>query len=163
MIKKITFIFVCMAAIGANRCMAQSNDSQTITNWGQSIQGVQLAIVMTTNVFSVGSSAVATFVITNSSANTITVTVPVSIVNSDVVLINDTGKIYDLTPHIGAIRMLSAHRQLNPSEEDVESLSVTFGENIEPGDYTLKATRTFTLNEKEYTLESNSIKVTIVK
>jgi hypothetical protein len=52
---------------------------------------------------------------------------------------------------------------INPGEEKSEFIPITIGENIEPGDYTLKATRTFTLNDSDFTLESNSIRVTIIK
>jgi hypothetical protein len=37
---------------------------------------------------------------------------------------------------------------INPGDEKSESIPVTFGENIELGDYTLIATRTFTLNDR---------------
>jgi hypothetical protein len=52
---------------------------------------------MTTNAFPAGSSAVVTFVITNSSANTITAATSASILDSGVVLTNDAGDFYNLT------------------------------------------------------------------
>jgi len=161
--KKIALILICIVAVGANMCLAQSNDSQTTANLGESLRGIQLSIVMMTNVFPVHSTAVVTFITKNSSPNIITVTEPASIVNSDVLLISDTGKLYDLTPSAGEIRILSALRQLNPGGEDTDSLSVTFPENIEPGDYMLKATRKFQMNGNDFTIESNPIKIRIIK
>jgi hypothetical protein len=57
---------------------------------------------------------------------------------------------------------------INPGEEKSESIPVTFGvtrfgDAVEPGDYTLKAKRTFSSSDGNFTLESNSIKVKIIK
>jgi hypothetical protein len=159
--KKFVFtILIYTLAVEVKSCIAQ--DSQTITNWCEAVQGVQLSITMTNNVFDVGSHSVVASVTKNSSTNTIIVDMSAPTVNFDVLLTNDTGKLY----HVTTPMMIRGPRKLvaiQPGEESVESIPVTFGENIEPGDYTLKATRTFTLNDKEFTLESNSIKVKVIK
>jgi hypothetical protein len=163
MIKKIAFVLVIL---GANRCVAQSNDLQVITNWGQNVQGVQFAVTVTTNVFKFGSSSVVTFVTKNFSTNTITVFVPASMSGSDVILTNDTGKLYHIISHPknkNADALLSGLAPIDPGAEVVESIPVTFGENIEPGDYDLKATRHFSSGKVDFTLESNLIKLRIVK
>src|ERR1035437_394502 len=153
-----TFSIICtiilMAAVGANLCVAQANDSQAITNWGQIVQGVQLAITMTNSVFQVGSSSAVESVTTNSSTNTIIVDISAPTMNFGVLLTNDTGKSCRVTPRL-AIREPGRPVTISPGGELSESIPVIFGKNIEPGDYTLKATRTFTLNDKEFTLESN--------
>jgi hypothetical protein len=156
------FSIICAAVLAASQCVAQSNNSQIAANWGQSIQGVQLAIMMTNGVFQVGSSSSIVSVTENSSTNAIIVDMSAPTVNFDVLLTNDTGKLY----HVTTPMMIRGPRKLvaiQPGEKSVESIPVTFREEIEPGDYTLKATRTFTSNDGDFTLESNSIKVQIIK
>jgi hypothetical protein len=152
MIKKLVLISLCVLAINSVRA----------ADWGQSVQGVQLAITMTNSVFQVGSSSAVASVTTNSSTNTIIVDISAPTIHFDVLLTNDTGKLYHITTRMD-IREPGRLIMINPGEEQNESIPVTFGENIEPGDYTLKATRKFTLNGGKFTLESNSIKVTIIK
>jgi hypothetical protein len=50
---------------------------------------------------------------------------------------------------------------LKPGEERIDNIPVTFGENIDPGNYTLKATRSFTVKGEEVKLVSNLLKVQI--
>ena len=150
--KKI--LLLCVAAV----CTVHASNSQAITNWGNSVQGVQLAITMTNSVFQVGSSSTVESVTTNSSTNTITVDISAPTMNLGVFLTNDTGKSY----HVTTPMMIRGPRQLvkiKPGEESAESIPVTFGENIEPGDYTLKATRHFSMNGKDFELVSNLLKV----
>jgi len=37
---------ICVAFFGVSICIAQSNGSQTITNWGENVNGVQLSIAL---------------------------------------------------------------------------------------------------------------------
>ncbi|HEY5043670.1 MAG TPA: hypothetical protein VIK53_16985 [Verrucomicrobiae bacterium] len=165
--KKIALVSIWIAILGVSQCVAQSNNSQIAANWGQSVQGVQLMITMTNRVFQIGSSSVVTSVTRNSSTNAITIDVSAPTVEFDVLLKSETGKLYHITTPL-KIRELSKPVMINPGEEKSESIPVTFGvtrfgDAVEPGDYMLKATRPFVLNDKEYTVESNSIKVKIVK
>jgi hypothetical protein len=161
--KIITLITVWTVTAGIGQCMAQSSNSQTITNWGQSVQGVQLAISMTNNVFRVGSSSVVESVITNSSVSIITVFGTIPEANSDVVLTSGTGKLYHVTELPGSFSYRLKRKAIQVREQQVESIRITFGENIEAGDYTIKAIRKFSLSDRDFTLESNSIKVQIIK
>jgi hypothetical protein len=161
--KIITLITIWTISAGIGQCMAQSSNSQAITHWGQSVQGVQLAITMTNNVFQVGSSSVVESVITNSSASFITVFETIPEANSDVVLTSDTGMLYHVTKLPGSFSYRLKSKAIQVGEQQVESIRVTFGDNIEAGDYTIKAIRKFSLSDRDFTLESNSIKVTILK
>jgi hypothetical protein len=161
------FSVICAAILTANQCVAQSNNSQMAANWGQSVQGVQLEITMTNSVYQVGSSSVVASVTRNSSENAITIDISAPTVNYDVLLTSETGKLYHITTPL-KIRELTKLVMINHGEEKSESIPVTFGvtrfgDAVEPGEYMLKATRKFVLNDKEYTLESNSLKVQIVK
>jgi len=84
MIKKLVLISLCVLAINSVRA----------ADWGQSVQGVQLAITMTNSVFQVGSSSAVASVTTNSSTNTIIVDISAPTIHFDVLLTNDTGKLY---------------------------------------------------------------------
>jgi hypothetical protein len=158
---------IALLGLAVVSARAGSDSDQQATNWGNSVQGVQLSITMTNNVFQVGSSSAADSVITNSSTNAITVDISAPTIDFDVLLISDTGKLYDITTPL-KIRELSIPVMINPGEEKSESIPVTFGATrfgnaVEPGDYTLKAKRTFSSSDGKFTLESNSIKVTITK
>ena len=160
MVKTIILISICLAAIEANMCLAQSNNSQTITNWGKSVQGVQLSITLSNRIFQVGSSPTVAAVIRNSSTNDITL-LDVG-VNGNVLLTNNTGKSYNIVKPV-TILYPTRFVTIKPGEERDESIWVTFGEDIEPGDYTLKAARTFGLNHRNFRLESNSINVKVIR
>src|ERR1035437_1649887 len=158
MIKKMMLLSICMFGIGVSLCDAQGGDFTT-TNWGESIQGIQLSIKITTNVFKAGSSATFTAVTRNSSANFITVDATLPVTSFDVILTNNTGEHYHIIKTPSAIGYPTLLKTINHGEESTESIPMTFGETrfgniVEPGDYTLKATRKFTLNDKEYTVES---------
>jgi hypothetical protein len=135
---------------------------ETNINWGKSVQGVQLSITMTNNVFQISSSSTVESVITNSSTNAITVDISAPTIHFGVYLTNDTGKSYHVTPLL-KIREPGRLVTINPDGEQSESIPVIFEDNIEPGNYTLKAKRTFSSSDGNFTLESNSIKVTIIK
>jgi hypothetical protein len=53
--------------------------------------------------------------------------------------------------------------RIEPGRENIAPMSVTFREEIKPGDYTLKATRNFSSSGGDFTVESNSIKVKVMK
>jgi hypothetical protein len=152
MIKKLVLISLCVLAVLSAKA----------ADWGGSVQGIRLSITTTNNVLKIATSTSIESVIKNSSTNAITVDVLAPTIYFDVLLTSDTGKLYHITTPL-EIRGPGRLVAINPGEELNESIPVTFGNNIEPGDYTLKATRTFTLNDKEFTLESNSIKVKIIK
>ena len=161
---------VCVVVFGAGACAAQSNDSQTVTNWGESVQGVQLSISITTNVFRVGSSATIASVIRNLSTNDITVDESDPTISFDVLLIDGTGILYHAIPMTPFYR-LRLMRQLvtiKAGEESVESIPVILGkafsgETVEHGDFTLKAMRHFSTSESSFALKSSPIKVRIIK
>jgi hypothetical protein len=149
-----TLLLLCFAAVFT----VQAGNSQTITNWGESVQGVQLSITVTNSVFRVGSSAAVASVTKNSSTNVIVVDIFAPTVVFDLLLTSDTGKLYHVTTPM-KIRGPRQLVEIKPGEESAESIPMTFGENIEPGDYTLKATRHFSMHGKDFELVSNFLKV----
>lgn len=168
----IVLISICMIFMAMNRGLAQSIDSQAITNWGRSVQGVQMAIVTTNDMFQAGSSAVIESLIKNSSTNIITVLDTIRGEYSDAVLVSDTGKCYHVTTRTLTFGYRFGRRAVQIGGQKVEPIALTFGKDIEAGDYKLKAMRkfnmggkkfTFVTDGKEFTLESNSIKVKVVK
>ena len=155
------------------RTQAQSTNHPEATDWGKSVQGVQLSITMTNNVFQAGSSTTVESVTKNSSTNDIVVDTFAPTAVFDVLLKNSAGKTYHVTtptPIIGPSHFVT----IKPGEESAESIPVTFGKTrfgdiVDPGDYTLRATRHFSSSKEDYIhggdgafmLESNLIKVQI--
>src|ERR1700679_2491016 len=116
---------------------------------------------MTKSIFRVGSSTTVMSITKNSSTNNISVETSFPTISFDVLLANDTGKLYHVTTKLLRIRGMAQYALIKPGEESVESIPVTFGQDIESGGYTLKASREFTSSEGHFTLESNSLKVRI--
>ena len=157
--KKI--LLPCFAAVFT----VQASNSQTITNWGESVQGVQLAITVTNSVFQIGSQATVLSVTKNFSTEVVKVDISAPTINFDVILTSSTGKLYHITTPTN-IGYPTIFRTINPGEERAESIPVTFGktrfgDTVEPGDYTLKATRHFSMNGKDFELVSNLLKVQV--
>ena len=171
MIRTFATMSICVIiTLGANLSLAQNN-TVGAASWGDSVQDVQLSIAMTNKVYQIGSSAIVQSVTKNSSTNVVAVDVSFPLASFDVALTNSAGKLYHVVSTPAAIAYPTVLKTLNPGEESAESIPVTFGENIEPGDYFLRATRHFGLSEASdihsregmFTLESNSIKVQIIK
>jgi hypothetical protein len=118
---------------------------------------------VTNNIFRVGFSAVLESVIKNSSVSFITVLETLPGANSDAVLKSNDGKLYHVTTLPSSIGYRFKLRAIQIGEQKFEPLQVTFKGEIEPGDYTLKAIRKFSLNGKDFTLESNLTKLKIIK
>ena len=159
---RIILISLCVINFGASACIAQTNGPQTIANWGEGVQDVQMAITMTNNVVEPGSEIPLLTVIKNSSTNVITVQEIDMPGDFYVALTGSAGERYDLIQLPIIVRSVS-FRPINPGEQEVRTLPVTFGKNIKPGDYTLQATRWFWVESRAYQfkLVSNSLKVRI--
>ena len=173
--KRIILILSAIVILGlvVVPARAGSDSDQAATNWGKSVQGVQLSIVMATNVFQVGSSTTVEAVTTNSSTNDIVVDIFAPTIVFDVLLTNSAGKTYHVTTPM-PIRGPRHFVTIKPGEKSTESIPVTFGktrfgDSVEPGNYTLRATRHFSSSKEDYihggegafSLESNLIKVQI--
>ncbi len=166
---------ITLLGLAVASARAGSDSDQGATNWGKSVQGVQLSITMATNVLKLGSSTTVEAVTKNSSTNDIVVDMFPPTMVFDVLLIDSAGKSYHATTPtviMGPLLFVT----VKPGAESSESIPVTFGmtrfgDTVEPGDYTLFATRHFGFNQEDFihlgnrlfALESNSIKVTIIK
>lgn len=162
MIKKL-FKVICLVVLGTNLCMAQSIDQPNATNWGKSVQGVQLSITMTmtnSSAIEAGASFTLMAVIKNSSTNAVRVEYTALPSDYDILLISGAGKTYHLIIPPLQLR-LNTSLAINPGEQDVRIIPVTIRKNTEPGDYTLQAVRDFYIGETTLRLESNSLKVQI--
>jgi hypothetical protein len=136
------FIAACLTGLAWSICYAQPNTFQTITNWGESLNGVHLSINVSTNVIDIGSTAFISAKIQNSSTNTVSMIERNPLTEFDITLSSNSGKKYNLTPDI---RNMPVRRSftvnLNPGEVQDWRIPVSFGKAIEPGDYLLKAKR----------------------
>ncbi len=141
---------------------AQANGPTEAVEWGKSAQGVQLSIAMTNSVFMTPSSTMVTAATTNSSANEIRIDISFPTVIFDLLLTNNAGKIYHVTTPLN-IRGPRRIVTLKPGERRVDFIPTTFPANIELGDYTLTATRSFTFKDETFRLFSNGLRVQMVK
>jgi hypothetical protein len=122
--------------------------------------------MVATNVFQSGSSSVCISTLLNSSTNTIDIS-PASPNKQpsqlEISVTDDMGKFYRLTPThsvwLGPITIV----KVNPGQSFNETNAITFYAPIKPGNYALKVARVFVLNEKPFVIESNPVKVHIIK
>jgi hypothetical protein len=149
-----------MVTFRANFGIAQSSKGyQEVTNWGKSVQGVQLSIAMTNNVVEPGTSIWVATVITNTSTNAVRVIQTGRETDYDLLLANRTGKTYNLTPKFA----LGSRSRLfiNPGKGYSLTIPVTIASNIASGDYALTASRHFYLSNLDLKLESNPLRVEV--
>lgn len=153
----------------ATACIAQSN---TNLDFGQSVQVVQLSISVSNNVIAVGSELIISAEIKNLSTNVIHLSESSPEMDFNVFLTSDSGKVYKLTPPaVVFTRLLRSDLKPGESRDSIIHVGVNkyfeppslvaIDKNIEPGDYTLKATRHFSKNNSICELESNLLKVQI--
>jgi hypothetical protein len=152
---------VSLVFLGVIACNAQSANSETNKCFGKSIDGVQMAITLNTNVIIAGSMIGITAEIKNSSTNAISMgeTGPAS--DFDVSLGNDSGNKYKLTDTHPLILHYSLRIKLNAGESRDWLIPVTVGKDVTNGVYSLKAKRKFTMNGEVFSLESNLLKIQI--
>jgi len=169
MIKKSLGV-VCLMIFLSNLCAAQPSATQSVTNWGESVCGVQLSIRLSNNVVKAGSTTFFQFRIKNSSTNVVRI-IPKSFV--PFILTNCLGKTYQLKPEIDP-EMLNKtmnpkpNYYLKPGEirELTEGpLRLRFSKDIEPGDYVfIPRKEDIEAPDKNiFTLHSNSIQVKIIR
>jgi hypothetical protein len=142
--------------IWSNFCAAQtSNGTPASTNWGKAVQGVQLSIVATNSVVAAGSSITVWTVITNTSTNVVRLVESRAETDYDLMATNSAGARYPLTPRFIIGRRATV--RLSPAKQYAISVPVSFPTTIEPGEYTLTASRGFESSVGNFELESNPL------
>jgi len=142
------------------RTLAQTNDSQTITNWGESVNGVQLSIALNTNVLVVGKSSVLHCRIKNTFSD-IAYLVNEPAQDMDILLISDSGKKYELVrPYDGPYAGNVPH-ELKSNQTIECDMPLQLDKSIEPGSYSLKALVSMESLEGGYQPVSNLLKVEV--
>lgn len=148
-----------------NICLAQSNNSQPFTGWGESVYGVQLSIGLSNNVVIADSSLNLQCRINNSSTNLIFWPV-INLTQGFIVsLTNNFGKAYELIPDDTTKMMTITYSmpcKVQAGETYECSIPIKIGKNIDSGTYTLVAKRVFfTADKKSHELISNTLQVQI--
>jgi len=151
----------------ANICVAQPSNPQSVTNWGESVGGVQLSVGLTNNVVATGSVLTVDCRVKNSSTNTITWPVVIFATEGfDVFLTNSAGKVYRLTPdekqmHLRSIISVRVSR-VEVGETYQLSIPAAVGKEVDSGIYELVAKRTFSITDKTlHEVVSNTLQVQI--
>jgi hypothetical protein len=169
MTKKLSMA-VFAAVFFAKICTAQSSSSQSVTNWGESVNGVQLSISLNTNVLIVGSSTTVQCWVKNSSTNIIGWGVTEATQGFVVFLTNSAGNLYRLTPEpdtnseIISVTYALFYR-MGAGETHECSVPISISKEIKPGNYQIEAKQYFSIFRKrprqEYELVSNLLEVKI--
>jgi len=176
----LTLCFVTVFGMGVGKCQSGiiSTDTNSLgfnahpwkgeqpklpagaTNWGMNVRDVGLLIYSTNDVINPGSTIVVLAALTNASTNVISVDRTAPEIGFKLVLTDRAGKLYDLTrePALGSAR---DDEMIVPGEQTVKRLTVEFGNDIDPGDYMLEATREFSVSGEKCKLTSNVLKVRI--
>jgi hypothetical protein len=155
MIKQF-FMTVLLAIAFEEICAAQTNIFQSVTNWGESVNGVQLSISLSNNILSAGSSSSVQCRIRNLSTNTIGWWVVEPTQGFNVFLTDSSGKIYRLTP-LPITNSVTAHITYSFACKVEEGgtygyqTPINIGKSIKFGNYQLKANQYFyQLEPKDY-------------
>jgi hypothetical protein len=165
------FLVAVLASVCfVNICAAQSSGSQSVTNWGESVGGVQLSISLSNNIFVAGSAATVQCWVKNSSTNIIAWEVTEPTQGFVVVLTNSAGNSYRLTPEPDTnsetiIINYNLAWKVGAGATTESLVPIVIGENIKPGLYQLKAHQYCHIIGKrpvqEYELVSNPLEIQI--
>ena len=157
----LKFIMFCVVAIGA----AQTTLSQqSLTNFGDSVNGVTLSIDLSNRVLVVHSVIKLSAQIKNESTNAISVTESYTPVYSTVFLSSDSGKIHrQLTPKASGPYGRPYEKSIAIGGEADWIIPITITKDIEPGEYALVATRRYWSGDSSFELVSTLLKVQITK
>lgn len=151
-------------ALGTAACIAQTSSAPTVTNWGNPVRDVQLAISLSNNTFSVGTKTTLKCWIKNSSVDEVGLVIWTESDNFYAVLTNNLGKVYELTKDpskSSAIYHRQVGKPIKPGETAAYEISLPFAEAIKPGPYKLIVRRKVEMGGKWYELVSNVLEVQV--
>jgi len=157
---RFALISLCIFVLNSTLCWSQtSNNLQVIKS-----NDVELSIMLTTNICQAGSSIVCKTTLLNLSTNTIAIdpTSPNSQASQlSIFLVDDTGKKYRLTQYHSTYFGSRPIVQVKSDHNILETTEVTFDAALKPGEYTINATRLFTVNGAFFRAKANPVKVQI--
>ena len=169
-IKKQIVSLIFSVALWVNICSSQSSSIINATNWGDSVDGVQMSIRLNTNVVIIGSVATLQCQIENSSTNPIYALISSRVITATLSLTNNSGEIYNLTPtpkfQIPPPITGYFYDVVNAKEVYAWPVPFKVDKTVEAGDYELIAQRYFRLTpdpKEAYKLVSNSLKIMVIK
>ena len=150
---------ILLLTIGVATCASQSVDSITNTIYGKTIQGVQMSIVLSTNVLTRGCLIGVFTEIQNGSTNDIYLSEIAPATDFLIVLTDGQGNKHELTDTHPLIISHSFRMKLKPGEKGNWIVPVPIGKNLPSGESSLEAIRKFQMEGQTYHLESNSLKI----
>jgi len=160
MINKLLGV-ICAVVLGVDVCMAQSDGSQNITNWGESVHGVQLSVELNTNVIIAGTWSVLHCRITNASATDSAYFVKEPAHDFDISLIDNSGKNFELMSNPSGNPGSLVVLELKPGKTLERSIPIKVDKSVKPGNYTLKTEASVEITDGAYALDANLLKVQI--
>jgi uncharacterized membrane protein len=163
---KLLLIVGLFIILPAKFCAAQSTSTEQKVEWGQGVQGVRLSLIITNIVIEAGSTVRVAVVLTNGSTNSISVLFEVYAEGAsdlEFTMANKEGTLYHFKPPLPSLNSV-VNITLRPMGTRSLTIPVTFPSEIKPGDYKVKASRSFFPSVgPELEIESNSLEVRIKK
>jgi hypothetical protein len=157
---KLILITICLGAVEVYTCHAGPDESLETTNWGMSIQGVQMALKISNTVVDTDSPIKLLILLTNSSTNSIEVITTGTVADFDFVLTTSAGRAFHLRPPF-PLEGMAVREMIKPGQQKIQPATVSIKKSIKAGDYTFKAIRSFRANGRNFKAESSSLKVRI--
>jgi hypothetical protein len=163
MLQKLTLIALFMAVVYPNLCAGQQSQDNKHLAWGTSVQGVRISISMKNAVVTRQSPAEVEAVITNSSTNDIVLLLVRGPEDVFLTLTNAAGKEYILTPPLEDNELFGSKSftHIKAGNATLTTIPVILKKEIDQGDYVLKATRDFSVGDKQFKIESNLLDVQV--
>lgn len=169
--KKNLFATILAFIVFVDFCSAQLSRLQTVANWGESINGVQLSATLSNSIIASGSAMMLQCLVKNSSTNLIAWLAVNEAQGFSVILTNDIGKVYFLTPEPeknnaeAAANFYALSMKLKAGKESASSVPIKIDRKIEPGNYQLIAKVYFHVvgmkPMREYELTSNLLQIQV--
>jgi hypothetical protein len=158
---KKLFIVYLLTVFASIICAAQTN---TTTNWGEPVCGVQMSITTTNNVIAVGSTIVLHCRIKNSSTNVVAMgSTGQPIYDFNISLVDSSGKLHDLRPKDKFPRpfFMNTLIGINSGEIYECDIPLRIDSDIPAGNSKFKVTRSISIQKKWYALISNLLEIQI--
>ena len=155
---------VLFAGLCVAECEAQpSSTTNRAVAWGKPVMGARLWVSLSTNVLTAGSTATLALRIENTSSDVIRVTETVTSWDFEVRLVSASGVSRRISAEGTNIFMgMGTDVELKPGEWIDWTDPVRVGKGVEPGPYTVTASRTITSpDNSEHKLTSNPLSVRV--
>ena len=129
--------------------------SCSVIDWGESVNGVQLAITSSNTIITIGTKVQLTCFTRNMSTNRVIINVSDPKVMFEISLIGTSGELYELNNPASIDVTMNTSRGINSNEVYETRIPIRINKNIKPGNYKIKATQVIYVEQTRHDLISN--------